>query len=73
MNEDHLYGEEMNKILGKNKKKKGSSEKMKGSGLPDPQCHMMLKMMDSKIDMVAIRFNEDFDNRTLYGNKPIKG
>ena len=52
IDKDPLYGEEMERIVGKPKKNKTKSKKSKGKGLPDPQYLMMLKMMDPNIDMV---------------------
>ena len=49
------------------KSKKGKKKKAKGSGMPDPQYLMMLKMLDPNIDMVVCSL-ADIDNRAVYGH-----
>lgn len=58
---DPLYGEEMEKLVGKHKEGKDKKKKKKKNALPDPQYLMMLKMMDPNIDMVIIKSILDFD------------
>lgn len=52
--QDPLYGEEMNRIMGNDRQGKQKKKKKKKAALPDPQYLMMLKMIDPNIDMVIM-------------------